>query len=377
MSDNPFQPLAMPGVQKLRPYEPGKPPEALERELGIASALKLASNENPLGPSPEALAAMAEVLPGVARYPDGNGFALKEALAGHHDIDPACITLGNGSNDVLELVARAFLGPGRKAVMARHAFAVYWLATQAAGAEPVITPPNPAQHPMMPLGHDLESMVSHVDGATRVVFIANPNNPTGTWLNGEELKGFIEALPENIVIVVDEAYVEYASLRPGYLEASRWLADHPNLVITRTFSKAYGLAGLRVGYALSSPGVADLLNRVRQPFNVNSVAQAAAVAALRDQEHIRRSVEINDRGMEQLNAGPRGLGLGSRPPPANLLCVHTGRPAAPVCAALERQGVIVRPLEPYGLGEFLRITIGMEKENRRLLQALGEAIQEA
>lgn len=365
--------LATEGVRSLTPYEPGKPEEELERELGISDPVKLASNENPLGPSPRAVEAMRGLLAGVARYPDGHGFALKQALSRHLGVDPGWITLGNGSNDVLDLVARAFLGPRRSAVFSRHAFAVYPIATQAVGARARVAAALPADHPDQPFGHDLQAMREAVASDTRVIFIANPNNPTGTWVEGTHLRAFLESLPAEVICVVDEAYAEYVE-EPAYPDTARWLDDFPNLVVTRTFSKIHGLAGLRVGYGISRPEVADLLNRVRQPFNVNSLGQAAAVAALEDEEHLRRSRELNRRGLVQLRDGLRARGLRWIPSIGNFLTVDVGRAAGPVYQALLREGVIVRPVANYGFPEHLRVTVGTEVQNTRFLQALDRVL---
>ena len=265
--------LAAPGVRELMPYKPGKPIDELERELGISDSIKLASNENPLGTSPAAMAAIRDQIDDLWLYPDATGYGLKATLAERHDIDAARITLGNGSNDVLVLLAEAFLTPGTNAVYSKYCFAVYPIATQATGAQARVAPALANDHERAPLGHDLAAMGELIDTDTRLVFIANPNNPTGTWLGQAELRAFIEGVPEQTLVVVDEAYTEYT----GGLDcpdASRWLDEFPNLVVTRTFSKAYGLAGLRVGYALSNPQVSDLLNRIRQPFNVNSLGRA-------------------------------------------------------------------------------------------------------
>ncbi len=252
-----YNELAVPGVRQLKPYTPGKPIEELEREYGVSDSIKLASNENPLGASPRALEAVREAIDDLWLYPDANGYHLKAALAEKHGVDPSCITLGNGSNDVLVFLAQAFLAPGLKAVFSQYCFAVYPIATQMVGAEAAVAPALPADHPMA-LGHDLRAMYQRIDADTRLVFLANPNNPTGTWLSGERIREFLASLPGHVICVVDEAYTEYAeSDQLG--DASTWLEQFPNLVVTRTFSKAYGLAGLRVGYALSNPGVADLL----------------------------------------------------------------------------------------------------------------------
>ncbi|MDX1824171.1 MAG: histidinol-phosphate transaminase, partial [Thiohalomonadales bacterium] len=279
--------LATPGVQALQPYQPGKPLTELEREYGIREAVKLASNENPLGPSPAALAAIREQLADLARYPDGNGFALKAALAQKHNIDAAQITLGNGSNDILELLARAFVTTEHEVIFSQHAFAVYPIVTQAVGAKAVVTAARQ-------WGHDLDAMLAAINEKTRLIFIANPNNPTGTWLTRQQLEAFFSRVPSHVVVVLDEAYFEYAS-DPAmgaseYPNGIQWLKTCSNLVVTRTFSKAYGLAGLRVGYSISQAPIADLLNRVRQPFNVNSLALAAAEAALQDKGHLEKGL---------------------------------------------------------------------------------------
>jgi histidinol-phosphate aminotransferase len=358
--------LAAPGVRTLAPYQPGKPVEELEREYGVRGAVKLASNENPLGPSPRALAAACRALEDIARYPDGNGFALKRALAGWLGVPPECLTLGNGSNDVLELAARAFATPENEIVFSEHAFAVYPIVTRAVGARPVVARSRD-------FGHDLEAMRAAVSERTRLVFIANPNNPTGTWLTAEALEAFVRAMPGHVLVVVDEAYHEYVRA-PGYASLLPRLHRYPNLIVTRTFSKVYGLAGLRVGYGVSSPAVADVLNRVRQPFNVNSAALAAALAALDDREHVERSVRLNGEGMRQLTDGFAALGLRHIPSVANFVCVDLGRPAAGVYEALLREGVIVRPVAGYGMPNHLRLTVGLPEENERFLKALDAVI---
>ena len=363
---------AMPGVRRLVPYQPGKPVEQLERELGIRGAVKLASNENPLGASPAAVAAVHQAGAGLAEYPDGDSYGLRQALARRHGVDPMAVTVGNGSNDVLDLVGRAFLGPGREAVYSQYAFAVYPLVTQAVGATARVAPalaPDAAQ----PYGHDLEAMAAQITGRTHVVFIANPNNPTGTWVEAAALRRFLDALPAGVLCVVDEAYFEYVD-EPDYPDTTQWLGRYPNLLVTRTFSKVYGLAGLRVGYGLMDPSVAELLNRVRQPFNVNSLAQAAALAGLDDTEHLRRSVELNRQGLRALEADLRERGMGFIPSVGNFLCVDTGREAGPVYEGLLREGVIVRPVGSYGLPGFLRVTVGTPAQNRRVVAALDKVL---
>jgi len=372
VGDEHFFDLAAPGIRQLRPYQPGKPVAELEREYGIRNAIKLASNENPFGPSPLAIAAAQAVLQDVSRYPEGGGHMLVQRLAEKHALPRECITLGNGSNDILDLIARVFLTPDYAAVYSEYAFAVYPIAVQAAGAQARVAPAHDGSRGPA-YGHDLAGMLEMVDDTTRLVFIANPNNPTGTWLAESELQDFIGSLPARVMVVVDEAYFEYVS-HATYPDTSRWLERFPNLIVTRTFSKAYGLAGLRVGYALSHPAVANLLNRVRQPFNVNLVAQAAALAALDDHEHLDRSIRYNHEGMFQMLTGIARLGLGSIESAGNFLAVDTGRSAIDVYNALLREGVIVRPVANYGMPQHLRVTIGSTGENARFLAALEKVL---
>ena len=356
-------------VRSIAPYQPGKPISELAREMGLdeASIVKLASNENPLGIGPRTRAAIEGALGDIARYPDGNGFELKQALAARHGVDMGAIVLGNGSNDVLELVASAFLGPGRASVMSEHAFAVYPLATQARGARAIVVPAKD-------YGHDLEAMARAVDDETYVVWVANPNNPTGTFVPPAEMEAFLRKVPERALVVLDEAYNEY--LKPDLrAETVKWLKRHPNLVVTRTFSKAYGLAGLRVGFALAHPSVADVMNRVRQPFNVNSIGLAAAKAALDDMEFVARSYAENLNGMRQLEEGVHALGLDFIPSSGNFLTVRVGK-ANDVFKRLLRRGVIVRPVAGYGLPEHLRVSIGTAQENDRFLAALAASMKE-
>ncbi len=359
--------LAPSYIRSIAPYQPGKPIAELAREFGLdaSSIIKLASNENPLGVSPKAQAAIRSVLDGLALYPDGNGFELKQALSRHLSVGMDQLVLGNGSNDVLELAARAFLAPENSAVYAQHAFAVYPLVVQAMGCKGIeVAAKN--------FGHDLDAMARAVRTDTRIVFVANPNNPTGTLAPAAEMERFIAGLPAHVLVVLDEAYNEY--LRPEHRsDTLSWLSKYPNLLITRTFSKVYGLAGLRVGYAVGSAGVADMLNRVRQPFNVNSISLAAAAAALDDHEFVRKSYELNLAGMAQLTAGFKGLGLEFIPSYGNFVTVKVGDAKA-VNTALLKSGVIVRPIAGYGLPEWLRVSIGLEAENARFLASLKKAI---
>lgn len=354
--------LALAGVRGLRPYEPGKPISELQRELGISDIVKLASNENPLGPGKKALAAIETVLADLGRYPDGNGFVLKNKLANKYGLDPAQITLGNGSNDVLEFVARAFVSPKDEVLFSQHSFAVYPIVTQAVGAKAVVTPASD-------WGHDLNAMAAAISEKTRVIFIANPNNPTGTWLRDSGLKQFIGALPDHVICVVDEAYAEYVEFE-DYPDAMAWLPEFDNLLVTRTFSKIHGLAGLRIGYGVSSVGIANMLNRVRQPFNVNSLALAAAEAALDDDDHIIKSRQLNRDGLAQLQTAFEQMGLDYIPSAGNFIAVDVGRSGAEVYEQLLQRGVIVRPVANYEMPNHLRVTIGTEEENTRFIEAL-------
>ena len=359
--------LAPSCVRAIAPYPPGKPISELAREMGLVEAdiVKLASNENPLGVSPRARAAMAGALDQLALYPDGNGYDLKAAIAARFAVGMDGIVLGNGSNDVLEMVARAFLAPGTTAVYSQHAFAVYPLVTQATGAVGIETPARA-------FGHDLDAMRTAIRDDTRVLFIANPNNPTGTLLSAEALQAFLQSVPQRVIVVLDEAYGEY--LDPALQSPSvAWLAEFPNLVVTRTFSKAYGLAGLRVGFALAHPEVAGMMNRVRQPFNVNSLALLAATAALNDSEFLAESKRVNDAGMAQLLQGCQSLGLTHIPSYGNFVCIRVASPqrtALAVYQALLRRGVIVRPVGNYGMPDHLRVSIGLAHQNHRFLTAL-------
>lgn len=355
-------------IRSIAPYVGGKPVEEVARELSLdpATIVKLASNENPRGPGPRVREAIARAIGEASRYPDGNGFLLKQALAERLGVAPDQLVLGNGSNDVLELASLAFMQPGDDAVFSRHAFIVYPLATQARGARGIDVPARD-------LGHDLAAMRAAITAKTRVVFIANPNNPTGTWLLPEDLKAFVASVPRDVIVVLDEAYDEY--LVPTARSPSvSWIAQHSNLLVSRTFSKAYGLAALRVGYGVMDASVADLLNRVRQPFNVNAIAQAAALAALEDPDYVEESRLLNEAGMAQLAAGLEVLGVRYVPSHANFVLAKVGA-ADRVYAALLEQGVIVRPVANYGLPEWLRVTVGLPEENTRFLTALAKTLE--
>ena len=357
----PLDEQSLPYIRSISPYQPGKPITQLARDLGLPvdRIVKLASNENPLGMSPKAQAAVGVAIAGLSRYPDD--FALKQALAERSGLGMERIVLGNGSNDVLDLVARVFLAPGRSAIFAQYAFAVYPLATISTGGEPIAVAASD-------YGHDLEALLAAIRPNTRLIWIANPNNPTGTFLPYAQLKAFLQAVPSNIVVVLDEAYNEY--LPPAErVDTTAWLARHGNLVITRTFSKIYGLAGLRIGYALCSAEIADLMNRVRQPFNCNNLALAAAVAALDDHEFVARSYALNRAGMEQIIAGLKRLACRHIPSHGNFLTFYVPEAAA-VNQKLLSNGVIVRPIAAYGMPDWLRVTIGTESETSRFLEAL-------
>jgi len=352
-------------VRAISPYQPGKPITELAREMGIPvdSIVKLASNENPLGVSPKARRAVEAALAGVERYPDQ--FELIAKLAARCGVAQNQVVLGNGSNDVLDLIARVFLAQGRSAVFAQHAFAVYPLATLSTGAELICVPARD-------FGHDLDAMLAAIRPDTRVVWIANPNNPTGNFLPYPEVRAFLERVPADVTVVLDEAYNEYIPPE-ARVDTAAWVAEFPNLVVCRTFSKIYGLAGLRVGYGIASPAVADLMNRVRQPFNVNNLALAGACAALDDDEFLQASYELNRRGMAQIVAALEKLGLAYIPSYGNFVTFKAGDGAA-VNQKLLQQGVIVRPIGGYGMPEWLRVTIGTEAENARFIAALEKAI---
>jgi len=351
-------------VRAISPYLPGKPITQLSRETGIPveNIVKLASNENPLGMSPKARQAVEAAISGLERYPDQ--FELIQAVARRCGVANEQVVLGNGSNDILDLVARVFLAPGRSAVFAQHAFAVYPLATLSVGAEII-------QVPAKDFGHDLAAMGAAIRPDTRIVWIANPNNPTGTFLPYPELKAFLAGVPKDVLVVLDEAYNEY--LPPSErVDTSAWVKEHDNLIVLRTFSKIYGLAGLRIGYGVTSVAVADLMNRIRQPFNVNNLALAGALAALDDDAFMAESYELNRRGLAQLKAGFDGLGYEYIPSSGNFITFKAGDAAA-VNQKLLQQGVIVRPIGGYGMPEWLRVTIGTEAENARFLEALAKA----
>jgi histidinol-phosphate aminotransferase len=360
--------LAPANIRSIAAYAPGKPISDVARELGMAEAdiIKLASNENPLGPSPKALAAIQSALSDLALYPDGGGFALKAAISRRFGVKPDQILLGNGSNDVLELAARTFLQPGDSAIYSQHAFAVYPLATQAVGATGI-------EVPAKDFGNDLDGMLAAIRADTKLIFLANPNNPTGTFVPAASLHAFLKRVPPRVLVLVDEAYGEYLSGEDAY-DSVPWLAEFPNLILSRTLSKAFGLAGLRVGFGFAAPALIDLMNRVRQPFNVNHLAMVAAVAALADDEFIEKSRKLNAEGLASLRAAFTQRGIEYLPAYGNFITFRVGPAAGKVFESLLKQGVIVRPIAGYGLPEYLRVTIGTEVQNQRFLAALDTAL---
>jgi histidinol-phosphate aminotransferase len=358
-------------VRAIAPYQGGKPIAEVAREFGLdeADIVKLASNENPFGVPESSKRAMAVAAAELGRYPDANGFELKAALASRYDVPADWITLGNGSNDILEIAAHAFVQKGESVVFSQYSFAVYALATQGVGARAIVVPARE-------YGHDLDAMAAAIEADTRLVYIANPNNPTGTFIPAARIEAFLAKVPANVVVVLDEAYNEYLAPADQF-ESALWVRKYPNLVVSRTFSKAYGLAGLRVGFAIAQPAVTDLMNRIRQPFNVNSLAQAAAIAALGDQEFLAKGAQNNVQGYRQLIAAFDQLGLEYVPSHGNFVLVRVGSDdgaGARVNLALLRQGVIVRPVGNYGLPQWLRISIGLPHENARFIDALKKAL---
>jgi histidinol-phosphate aminotransferase len=356
--------LAPEWVRSLEPYPPGLPIEEVERKHGIRGSIKLASNENPLGPSPRALEAIARGLSSLHRYPDGATFYLRRRLAERHGVAPEEILVGNGSNEIIELVVRAVMRQGDDAVMSDQAFLIYSIVVQAVGGHPV-------QVPLRDFTHDLEGMSRAITPRTRVVFVANPNNPTGTIVRREAWRHFLQSLRgRELLVVADEAYAEYVR-DPAYPDTVHERGDGTVPVVTlRTFSKLFGLAGLRVGYAVAPPLVIDMLSRVRQPFNVNGLAQVGALAALDDTEHVERTLAVNREGMAYLEEAMTQLGVSFVPSQANFLLVRVGRGLA-VYDALLRRGVITRPMDAYGFPEYLRVTVGLAEENHRFIEALG------
>jgi len=358
-------------VRALAPYQSGKPIAEVAREFGLdeASIVKLASNENPYGMPESAKQAMIAAIDELGRYPDANGFELKAVLSQRYDVPADWITLGNGSNDILEIAAHAFVEHGQSVVYSQYSFAIYALAAQGLGARHIVTPAQA-------YGHDLDAMAAAITDDTRLVFIANPNNPTGTFLTAAQLEAFLHNVPQHVVVVLDEAYNEFLSAEDQY-ESTAWVRQFPNLVVSRTLSKAYGLAGLRIGFAIAQPVLTDLMNRIRQPFNVNSMAQAAAIAALSDKEFLEKSARNNAAGYQQFTEAFTQLGLEYVPSHGNFVLVKVGNDdgaGARVNLSLLQQGVIVRPVGSYGLPQWLRISIGLPQENAIFIAALTKAL---
>lgn len=349
------------GIEQLKPYQTGKPISELQRELGLSEIVKLASNENPLGCSDKVKQAVAQEISEIGRYPDGGGYILKEQIKQQFGINHDQITLGNGSNDVLEIIARTFITDKDSVVYSQYAFAVYALVTQALNAQAI-------EVPAKNFGHDLEAMANAVQDNTKVIFIANPNNPTGTWFEEAEFAQFMDKIPSHVIVVLDEAYVEYF---PENFDSLQFLAQYPNLIITRSMSKCYGLAALRVGFAFASAEITNYLNRIRQPFNVNHLAMVAGVVALQDQDFIEHSRQVNKLGMAQLQQGLSKLGLNYVPSRTNFLLVNVERDAVEVFNALLREGVIVRAV---GIEHHIRVSIGTAKENETFLKALAKVL---
>jgi len=367
-----FAALAQPGIQRLRAYDPGHDLVALRRRFADAHLVELGSNENPYGPSPRARDAVLATLDDLYRYPDPRGGDLKAALAAKHGLDASQLLLGNGTHELLMQFAQVFAGPGAGVVASQYGFAVYAIAAQAAGAPFAAAPAFPRTHAMA-RGHDLDAIAAAVGPQARLVYLANPNNPTGTWFGGDAFAAFMARVPADVVVVIDEAYAEFADA-PDHASALPLLAAHPNLVVTRTFSKAYALAGLRVGFAAAHPGLVAVMERLRESFNLNTPALAAAEAALGDEDHLRRSVVANAAQRVSLVQALRGRGLFVHPSQTNFLLVETGPRTEAIEKRLFDAGIVVRPMGGYGFGDCLRITVGSEDENARLLQALDEAL---
>jgi len=358
-------------IRAIAPYQGGKPIAEVAREFGLdeAKIIKLASNENPLGMPASAKRAVLQAMADIARYPDANGFDLKAALTEKYGVDATWITLGNGSNDILELAAHALVQPGQSIIYSQYSFAVYPLVTQAIGARAIAVP-------AIQYGHNLPAMGQAVAADTKLIFIANPNNPTGTFIPAAQIEAFLKMVPPHVVVVLDEAYNEFLAPQCQY-DSIAWVKHYPNLLVSRTFSKAYGLAGLRVGFGIAQRALTDLLNRIRQPFNVNSLAQAAAVAALNDAAFLHKSAQVNAQGYGQLTQAFAAMDLEYVPSHGNFVLVKVGhdeRAGSRVNQALLKQGVIVRPVDNYGLPQWLRVSIGLPEENAAFIEALRKAL---
>ncbi len=354
-----------PDIASLVPYVPGKPIEELQRELGLPRAIKLASNENPIGPSPKALAVLAEAAPTLHRYPDGGAFRLRGALADRWKVTPDHVILGNGSDELIGLLARTFLAPGDEAVMAEHTFVIYKMEVKAAHGVAV-------EVPQKKWHHDLSAMADAITGKTRLLFVCNPNNPTGTMSTKAEIAALMARVPEHVVVVFDEAYYEYVR-HPEFPDSLDYVRTGRPAIVLRTFSKIYGLAGLRIGYGITTPEITDYLNRIRPPFNANSMAQRAALAALGDEAHVTASRSLNHAEMDKVRTGLARLGFEALPSETNFLYFDAGRDGREVFNALLREGIIVRHIE----GRMLRVTIGLPQENELFLSALEKVTRAA
>lgn len=365
MSNDELYRRANAGITSLTPYQPGKPVEEVQREFGLDSVVKLASNENPLGAGASVRQTVVELSAELGRYPDGAGFELKQAIARYHKVNAVQVTLGNGTNELLNMIARLFLAPGSDIVFSQHAFIVYKLAS-------ILNQANAIEVPAKNYGHDLDAIADAIRPESRLVFLANPNNPTGSHFDAASFQAFMARVPSEVMVVLDEAYFDYVPEQERFDGVDR-VAQYPNLIVTRTFSKAYGLGGLRIGYAISSAKIADWLNRSREPFNTNIIAQAAATAALVDQDHVRDTIACNAQGMVQLSEGLKALGLAYLPSVANFFTVNVGDGVA-VAHQLLTKGVIVRAIAEYGMPEFVRVSVGLPEENQRFLDAVAEVI---
>jgi len=355
-------------IKDLIPYPPGKPIDEVEREFGISGSVKLASNECPVGPSPKALEAAKKALSSIHIYPDGSGYYLKNRLAEKHGVNTDNLILGNGSNEIIELISRSFISRGDEAIMGDPAFIVYQLITKAIGATAVPVP-------LVNYIHDLKSMAERITDKTRVIFVANPNNPTGTVVGRDELKSFINSVPPDILIIMDEAYHEYAEALDPYEESLQYVKERENVILLRTFSKAFGLAGLRIGYGIANKEVIKMLERVRHPFNVNSLALAAAKAAIDDEAHLEEALRVNEKGMAYLTSKLNEMAIPYVESYANFLLIDTGIEGATLCEELLKKGVIVRSMAGYGLRNHIRVTIGLMEENKRFMESFRHCIE--
>ena len=357
-----------PQLANLPVYQPGRPLEEVARELGLplGGLIKLASNENPLGPSPKAVEAMQQTASQIHLYPDGNAFYLRNAMAERLGVDANQLIFGNGSNEIIEFVAHALLGPGTNIVVSQYCFAIYPIVAHLTGADCIAVPAKD-------YGHNLPAMREAITPDTRIVFVANPNNPTGTVHTADAIEAVLNRIPENVLVVLDEAYCEYLT-GEQYPDGVELLARFPNLIVCRTFSKAWGLAALRVGYSISSPAIADILNRVRQPFNVDTVALSAATAVLEDEDYLQRSRDVNTAGLRQLQEAFDRMGLSYIPSAGNFVAVEVGEQAMGVYQSLLAHGVIVRPIGGYGMPRHLRVSVGLPEENERFIDALAQAL---